>query len=385
MRKALFISVAVITALGMTLGIIPSQAAMTAYVDTNVSFSQGDLKNGNPVPAARSNPAEALGPEDSNFVSLGYGGEIVLAFPTYVGGELMITTFERTMGTYPAETADVYVSSDGTNFIKVGVADNLTNQPSDTPHPSVFDLGDSCIKWVKLVDTTDGASHSATSDGFDIDAVKAEFEEDCTPDEECEEGDDRVMNCNQARVINEIEVKADTGENYADGSYGGHGGDGGKIDNQGEGDVEGSTTGNGGNGAAASTGGTVMTGDATATASISNMVNMNRTIIDRCACNGEDCDSGNTCVRNRNQADLSNSGEVKAETGDNEAEGSYGGNGGKGGQIANQDDGDVEDSTTGTGGVGAPSAAGGLVQTGDSTSRLDIMNVVNRTLTRILR
>jgi len=217
---------------------------------------------------------------------------------------------------------------------------------------------------------------------------------------------DMVKNWNEAQVENHIEVKANTGNNYADGSYGGHGGDGGDIRNGGHnnisadsvdakcengddngGDVEDSATGNGGNGGAASTGGTVMTGNATANARVANTVNVNRTLINRCECVEEDCacDEGNSKVFNHNQAQIGNGAEVKAKTGDNATDGSYGGSAGEAGQIENHDSGDVEESMTGNGGSGGNGGEGGLVQTGHSESRLDIMNVVNRNITRVLR
>lgn len=365
--------------------------ADTTDVDQVVSFSQGLTKDGSTIDSSRSDPNEAMGPADGVFVSLGYGGEIILSFPTYVGGSLYITTYETTWGTYPEENADVYVSDNGTDWSMIGTADNLTNAGSNDPHPTTFDLSGSCIKYVKLIDTTDSELHVDSSDGFDVDAVSAEYTEECFPPEEdsctCEECDDIVMNENCAIVINEVEVYANTGDNMAGGSYGGDGGDGGKIININDGDVDESTTGNGGNGGDASVGGTVITGDATAEADVMNAVNTNRTIINRCACEDEDCECGFDIVKNRNSAMVMNGVGVAAETGENLAEGSYGGDGGDGGKIYNGggECSDVDESTTGNGGDGGQGSEGGLVQTGVSYSRANVVNVVNRNLTRILR
>jgi hypothetical protein len=211
-----------------------------------------------------------------------------------------------------------------------------------------------------------------------------------------------VMNMNEAGVSNRIEVRSATGENWAGGSYGGNGGDGGDIRNgefnlvrvnggndcdQGnDGDVEDSTTGNGGSGGAASAGGAVMSGNASAVANVSNTANSNRTLIDRCACVEEDeCDCGRDAVISFNRLGLANDGNVRAYTGENDAEGSYGGEGGQGGDIGNSGDGDIEESMTGTGGNGNAGGEGGLVQTGQSNSRLELVNVFNRNITRVLR
>jgi hypothetical protein len=217
-----------------------------------------------------------------------------------------------------------------------------------------------------------------------VDAVRADYDEECSVCDK-EEGDDMVANSNEAVIFNDISVKANTGYNYAGGSYGGDGGNGGAIINEDEGDVEDSSTGNGGSGAGASTGGTIMTGNASANANVLNRANTNRTLIDRCACPGDCCDSGDSWVVNRNRAAIFNFAATDANTGFNEADGSYGGEGGSAGDIHNNGEGDVEDSMTGTGGQGASASEGGLVQTGQSNSRLDIVNVVNRNITRILR
>ena len=367
--------------------------ALTDYVDGVVSFAQGDKKNGDPIDPSRSDPNAALGAEDGTFVSLGYGGELILSFPIFVGGNLTITAYETTWGSYAEENADVYVSDDAVNWTLIGTASNLVSQPNNVPHPSVFDLGEDCIKYVKIVDATDSSLHGATSDGFDIDAVKADYDEECCPCEEepeCCDAPVVVVNENCAFVGNHVEANANTGGNYAGGSTGGDGGDGGTIVNVDGGDVDDSDTGNGGNGGDASDGGMVVTGNATADAGVLNVVNTNRTVINRCACVDEDeCECGPDIVVNRNRAIVLNGVYADADTGDNGAGGSEGGEGGEGGTIVNVDgecgNGDVEDSTTGNGGTGGTGGIGGYVESGHANSSAGAMNVVNRNVTRIRR
>jgi len=196
------------------------------------------------------------------------------------------------------------------------------------------------------------------------------------------ESDDTVMNDNEALVCNEVVAEANTGENFADGSYGGEGGNGGDIDNDDGDDVDDSSTGNGGNGGSGDVGGTIYTGNANANAGVINDVNSNDTEINRCGeCDTED---GDTVVMNRNRAMVGNGVGAMANTGENFADGSYGGEGGNGGDIDN-DDGDVDNSTTGDGGTGGPGGPGALIQTGHANSNAGAINVINRNLTRILR
>lgn len=210
-----------------------------------------------------------------------------------------------------------------------------------------------------------------------------------TPDQTPCEGDcgDYIYNRNCAMVTNTVYTRANTGLNTADGSYAGAGGAGGAIANSGEGDVQESATGAGGAGGNAGVGGTIVTGNATATTDVKNLVNSNLTDINRCACTASstDCACSTEKVRNINRVYLGNEATTEANTGLNEARGSYAGAGGTGGVIVNSNGGDIEKSTTGGGANGGSSAAGGLVQSGESISLTSIINVVNRNLTRILR
>jgi predicted ribosomally synthesized peptide with SipW-like signal peptide len=156
----------------------PCEHDCAGYV---LSFDQGLKKNGDPVDEERSHPEEALGAPDGGcspnegFVSLGFGGEIVLEFCHYVGGSLTIT--EITCGNYPLEKAEVWGSTDGDHWVFLGYADNLTDMPGSDYHETEIDLGENCcIRYVKLVDITNPADFGSKpdADGFDLDAVCGE-------------------------------------------------------------------------------------------------------------------------------------------------------------------------------------------------------------------
>jgi len=164
-----------------------AKATITAWVDEPcehdcaayvVDFDQGLKKNEEAVSEERSHPEEALGEPDGGcnpvggFVSLGFGGGIILEFCHYVGGTLTIT--EITCGTYPLEKVEVWGSVDGTDWVFLGYADNEGSGGSGA-YVTEIELGENCcIRYVKLVDITDEGDHSSNADGFDLDAVCAE-------------------------------------------------------------------------------------------------------------------------------------------------------------------------------------------------------------------
>jgi hypothetical protein len=356
---------------------------------TNESFAQGLQKNGNLVNVLRSDPSDALGATDGEFVSLGYGGEIVVGFTQNMSGNLSLAVKEFTTSAYPLETADVYVSTDSTGpWTFVGEA---TNNEGVVDEPTILAIAQ-CYQYVQIIDTTDGDLHNDTSDGFDVDSLTAEYDETCPVVEEPEEeqmgaGRVNISLHSGAVVLNDTETIANTGGNLADGSYAGAGGHGGDIDNNGgDQDVETATTGNGGNGGAGGLGGAIQTGDALAVASITNTVNSNVVRVGDCECDGK---IGRVRVRTHDFAALMNRTGTGANTGDNDALGSYGNDGGNGGSIANgngdDDDGsqEVDDATTGNGGVGGGADAGGSVLTGRAEARTALVNIVNSNRVRV--
>ena len=366
--------------------------AASEYAATNEAFVQGDQKDGDPVATDRSDASEALGAPDGEFVSLGFGGEIWLGFSQNMKGNLSLAVQEVTSGPYPLETADVYVGTDTNNWTFVG---SVSNEEGTGDGLSTIEGIEQCFQFVRIVDTTDSDLHGNNADGFDVDAVEANYDREC-PKPKKTYRHIRVSNENVAIVKNISNTDANTGGNYAGGSTGGNGGHGGGVENDGgDQDVEGADTGNGGKGGDAGLGGTIVSGDANANSSVDNVVNSNDTRINTCDCEGKN----RIRVRNSNFAMVFNHSDTDARTGDNAAAGSEAGNGGNGGDIENGNDHfqvrsldngygyggeqEVDDVTTGNGGNGGVSSDGGQVLTGRATARDTITNLVNTNFTRI--
>jgi hypothetical protein len=145
------------------------------YATSVVNLSQGLNAIGNAVAAIRSNAELALGmPEPVvtnvvNFVSLGFGGSITLAFEAPIangdGNDIRIdeaTWNNNPCNRYP-ERADVFASQDGVNFVYLGVA----------CQDASFDLGAlSWAQYVRIVDISDILSFNADADGFDVNGIE---------------------------------------------------------------------------------------------------------------------------------------------------------------------------------------------------------------------
>ena len=160
----------------------PAGAATTCTASSVVSFTQGRQRDGLPVPASRSNPSAALGPPgaggEASSVSLGFGGAITLRFDQEIqngsGADIVVRE-----GSGPArrlERAEVFASSDGTNFTLLGTATNQA--PFPTVPATSLDLGSlSSARFVKIVDTTTFSLYrdvgdEAGADGFDVESVQ---------------------------------------------------------------------------------------------------------------------------------------------------------------------------------------------------------------------
>lgn len=209
-----------------------------------------------------------------------------------------------------------------------------------------------------------------------------------------------VDTTNDATVTNSLTVVATTGDNDADGGDGEDGGDGGNA----TADRGLAIGGNGGVGGTGGVGGRIDTGNALAIGTLNNDINNNATEIVGCGCDdtattaptffGWNTHRGDrTSVTNDSTASVSNDLHVIAETGDNEADGGDGDDGGVGGDAQTVHARTfwwfpVNTSSTaagGNGGNGGQGATGGVITTGVSQSDGLVTNVVNRNITRILR
>jgi len=141
-----------------------------------LSYVQGTQSNGSPIATNRTNSAMALGtPEGTDalvFVTLGYGGSLILAFdgsiPNEAGDDIEVV--ETSFGTPGClayrEYADVYVSQNGVNYFftrTICKSDNMVD---------IDDAGQgfAFVNFVKIVNNDE---LSTTPDGFDVDGVRA--------------------------------------------------------------------------------------------------------------------------------------------------------------------------------------------------------------------
>ncbi len=238
----------------------------------------------------------------------------------------------------------------------------------------------------------------------------------------------KIKVINFGEVYSGTAAVANTGGNYAGGSYGGEGGDGEEGGNGGEANVdgygladggEGGNGGHGGQGGDGGAGGLVETGDAEADAGSMNAVNSTDIDVTQADCGCDEEVSGwydslgnfhpfkEGDVDNEVEIEVVNAGGVMdetvaaADTGNNKAKGSYGGEGGKGddggnGGDANASEGNECDCYTypgeayggnagdgGVGGNGGHGDVGGTIRTGRATANAGSINVVNTNLIRV--
>lgn len=137
-----------------------------------VEYNEGTTSNGGSIGYERTNPNMALGsPDESRFVTLGYGGSIIINMLGYIqnglGADLEI--FEASYNTtgcddYP-EFADVSLSQNGTDWIYIGTVCKSENT-LDISAATDMDL----FQYVKIENND---ALTTTHDGFDLNAVLA--------------------------------------------------------------------------------------------------------------------------------------------------------------------------------------------------------------------
>jgi len=146
------------------------------WADSVVSFRQGLRGNGSAVDAERSDAAKALGVAQNddtiNFVSLGFGGELVLKLDAIIenlpGDDIAVT--ETSFGSpscesYP-EKARVYASQSGMVDSWVDLGQICLDK--------TLDLGSlSWARYLKFADVSDPDKFSGESDGYDVDGVRS--------------------------------------------------------------------------------------------------------------------------------------------------------------------------------------------------------------------
>jgi len=151
----------------------PVPAAVELGANEAISYTPGLRRNGTPVEPARANPANALGlPQNTNtvnFVSLGFGGSLVLKFDYVVfdnplANDLKVveTSFGNPACTSFPELATVEVSLDGVNW-------TLISTVCQDGEIDITTAG--TIQYVRLTDRSKASAFSGTADGYDVDGV----------------------------------------------------------------------------------------------------------------------------------------------------------------------------------------------------------------------
>ncbi|WP_103069112.1 T9SS type A sorting domain-containing protein [Aquimarina sediminis] len=153
------------------------------YVDNEctgasvISFNQGKRQDGRRIRRYRSNPSRALGSPGErrylNFVSLGFGGSITIElnneiFDNTDANEFAVFEstgfFDNIPCNYYPETAEIFASQDGIDFVSLGT----------TCQDGEFDLATGNLrsaKYIKVVDTSDKTIFPWFADGYDLDAI----------------------------------------------------------------------------------------------------------------------------------------------------------------------------------------------------------------------
>ncbi|MBW7571635.1 TasA family protein [Caproiciproducens faecalis] len=119
---------------------------------------------------------ESTSPSEDELYSMGFGGDITVELKTgLLKGDILVVegTWNNSQKDY-VETADVFVSADGTDWKPAGTVSNQTD-PKGNFHDSMVAIPIPNAKYVKLVDTTlkilPNGKKNKSEDGFDIDYI----------------------------------------------------------------------------------------------------------------------------------------------------------------------------------------------------------------------
>ena len=148
----------------------------SCYASSVINYTQGVQSNGNPLDADRIHAERALGAPQGNeadheFVTLGYGGSITLAFdgPVINGPGADIHVVETSFGTPPCgptyEKADIWVSQDGVNFYNAGTL----CRDGDID----IDNAGAGLAYITQIKVVNNDAETNTNDGYDLDGVVA--------------------------------------------------------------------------------------------------------------------------------------------------------------------------------------------------------------------
>ena len=153
---------------------VPSEL-VTDVATQVISYMPGLRKNGTAVTPARAIPANALGaPQGSNnvnFVSLGFGGSLVVKFDYVIFDNaatndisLVETSFGNPSCASYSEKVMVEGSLDGINWIMLTNEDICLDGEIDVNNAGV-------VQYIRLTDRSATTRFSGTADGYDVDGL----------------------------------------------------------------------------------------------------------------------------------------------------------------------------------------------------------------------
>ncbi len=151
----------------------PVPAEVTEGASEVIGYTEGPRRNGTEIADSRTQPTNALGvPQGTdvvNFVSLGFGGSIVLKFPYVIFDNPNATDLDIVETSFGNPSCDAYPeralvegSLDGENWIYL--ADICLDEEVDITSAGV-------IQYIRITDRSAASSFGGSADGFDVDGV----------------------------------------------------------------------------------------------------------------------------------------------------------------------------------------------------------------------
>lgn len=150
----------------------------SGWVNQTISVQQGKRLDGFQLSGSPANHANAHAPPNGYYFTLGRGGKAVYKYPNKVkniaGNDINIYETTPNRGIAPLEMAQVEVSQNGTTWYLLSSL--ATSTAENNTGISSFDINETGLSWIQYVRITDRINpndFTPSSDGFDIDAIRA--------------------------------------------------------------------------------------------------------------------------------------------------------------------------------------------------------------------